>query len=46
MQYLISLDGEVILAYFSMPGPESDLKLLILFVEVHLSKIRTDVFIY
>ena len=27
IHYLISLDGEVVLAYYRMPGPESDYNL-------------------
>ena len=46
IQYLISLDGEVVIAHCSMPIPESDFNLLKLFFKVHLSKIITDVFIY
>ena len=46
IQYLISLYGEVILAYFSMPGTESDFYLLRFIFKLNLSKIRTGVFIY
>ena len=31
IQYLISIDGEVVIAYCIMPGPESDFHLLIYF---------------
>ena len=42
----IYVDGEVVLSYFSMSVPESDFDLLRLFLKVHLSKIKTNVFIY
>ena len=40
------LDGEVVLAYCSMPGPENDFHLIYILKKVHLSASRTDVFIY
>ena len=43
-QYLILLDGKVVLDYCSTPRPESDLHLLRLFLNVNLTKMRTDVF--
>ena len=43
--HLISLDGEAVLAYCSIFGPESNFYLLVFFI-IHLLKITIDVFIY
>ena len=43
--YLLYLDGEVSLAYCSVPRPESDYHIF-RFLKLYLSTIRIDVFIY
>ena len=46
IQYLISLDGEMILAYCSMPGSESDLHSFRFFLKGTFFRIIIDVLIY